>query len=74
MAMLNISREEMVTISKREYDDMQDELRKLRNQVILDGKLMEGLSSVYREGTVDADEALGRLGAEKFEGKIIWES
>lgn len=61
MAMLNISREEMVTISKREYDDMQDELRKLRNQVILDGKLMEGLSSAYRERTVDADEALGRL-------------
>ncbi|WP_270252892.1 hypothetical protein [Lactococcus garvieae] len=61
MAMLNISREEMVTISKREYDDMQNELRKLRNQVILDGKLMEGLSSAYREGAVDADEALGRL-------------
>lgn len=40
---------------------IRNNLRELRNQVILDGKLMEGLSSAYREGTVDADEALGRL-------------
>lgn len=61
--MLNIALEDTVTISRKEYNSMKAEIKKLRAGAKFDNEIRLGLVSALEGGKVRADEALGRLKA-----------
>ncbi|MDR2977614.1 MAG: hypothetical protein LBV19_10070 [Streptococcaceae bacterium] len=65
--MHNISSQELVTISKVQYNDLQREIKKLSAQVKLSYELQKGLVSSLEGVQIPAERAVGKLGFDKYE-------